>query len=219
MAIPAATTHLVPSAEHAIEDQRAPGTELDVHVLPRSDEAYNAPVLETANVREPFAGQPMAVHPKVCGGSVVAALQLSPLLVETMRPPEVGRLNRICPSAEQATRSPIVFANLQVSPELVDTYVELQAAMRTEPSADEATEVQLLEGEVVAFQVAPPSGEMYTGLPKAIAASLLPSAEDAAPIQLKVGALFEVHVCAWRLMAIWIRRSQSPASTIPRFLR
>jgi hypothetical protein len=68
--------------------------------------------------------------------------------------------------------------------------------MRTEPSADIATELQLLDAEVVAFQVAPPSGEMYTGLPKAIAANLVPSAEDAAQIQLKVGALFDVHVCA-----------------------
>src|SRR5215467_4903999 len=184
--MPAATTHFVPSAERAIDDQRAPGTELDVHVLPRSDEVYNAPVLETARVREPFAGHAMAVHPKVCDGRVVAALQLTPLLVETNRLPELSRLKRICPSPEHATRSPPV-SGLQVSPELVDTYVDPDAAMRTEPSADEATEVQLLEGEVVGFHVAPPSGEMYTGLPKAIAANLLPSAEDAAPIQLNVG--------------------------------
>ena len=91
--------------------------------------------------------------------------------------------------------------------------------MRMEPSAEEATEVQLLEGEVVAFQVAPPSGEMYTGTAKAMVASLLPSAEDAAQVQLKVGALFDVQVWAWRLIAVWLRTSESPAWTIPRFLR
>ena len=91
--------------------------------------------------------------------------------------------------------------------------------MRTEPSAEEATEVQLLEGEVVAFQVAPPSGEMYTGTAKAMVASLLPSAEDAAQVQLKVGALFDVQVCACRLIAVWIKANESPAGTTPGFLR
>ena len=78
----------------------------------------------------------------------------------------------------------------------------MDAAMRTEPSADEAIENQPLVVELVAFQVAPPSGEMYTGPVKATAASLAPSAEEATFDQLKVGALLDVHVCAWRLIAV-----------------
>ena len=90
--------------------------------------------------------------------------------------------------------------------------------MRMEPSPDEATENQPSVGVVVAFQVAPPLGEMYTGPVKATAASLAPSAEEAAFDQLKVGTLLDVHVCAWRLIAVWIKTSESPTCANPRFL-
>jgi len=91
--------------------------------------------------------------------------------------------------------------------------------MRTEPSADEAREVQLAFGEVVAFQVAPPFGETYTGPGKAAAASLAPSTEEATDNQLKVGALLDIHVCAWRGIEVWIKTSQSATGTIPGFRR
>lgn len=162
--MPAETAHFVPSAEHAIEDQRAPGIELEVHVLPRSDEPYNAPLPEMATIREAFAEQAIPDHAGLCDGNALAAFQLSALLVETWRAPELCRLTRICPSEEQATQLPLSAILHGSPPELVDTKVKPPATMITEPSADEAIEVQVVDGEVVAFQFAPPFVEAYTGL-------------------------------------------------------
>lgn len=85
LAMPAATAHLVPSAEHAMEDQSVPGTELDVHDLPRSDEAYSAPLPEMATMREasPEQAMPDQPGPGLCDGSGVGRAQVSPLFVET----------------------------------------------------------------------------------------------------------------------------------------
>jgi hypothetical protein len=71
---------------------------------------------------------------------------------------------------------------------------------------------------VVASQVAPPFGEIYTRPVKGAAASLPPSAEEAIHDQLKVGALLDVHVCASRLSEAWIKTSESAICAIPRLL-
>ena len=68
-----------------MEDQSVPGTELEVQVLPRSDEAYSAPLPEMATMREASPEQAMADQPGpgLCDGSGVGRAQVSPLFVET----------------------------------------------------------------------------------------------------------------------------------------
>jgi hypothetical protein len=60
------------------------------------------------------------------------------------------------------------------------------------PSAEEATEDQLLLGAVVGAQVAPESPDVYIK-GGAAATSLAPSAEEATEVQPLAGALANLH--------------------------
>ncbi len=74
----------------------------------------------------------------------------------------------------------------------VDAAAVLSIPTSLLPSADEATARKASMGGVVAFQVAPPSGEviMPSGEPRRMAleaATRVPSAEQATPVQLANG--------------------------------
>src|SRR6266571_3769821 len=86
----------------------------------------------------------------------------------------------------------------QVSPESVETNSASSAEpISTEPSADDAIDVQLVIGAVLWIQVAPASSEWYTGpggmplpsaVPRASANKLLPVADEATQTQFVIGA-------------------------------
>src|ERR1035441_10367603 len=101
-----------------------------------------------------------------------------------MLPPEMAATNSF-PSAEDATTYPIPVVCVQVAPESVEMKtVSPPAATNLVPSADEATEVQYLEGAPVCVQVTPELVEVQieppaSDPPSTRAANLVPSADEA----------------------------------------
>jgi len=120
----------------------------------------------------------------------VEALEFPPP-ASTVVPSGEQVIAHVPPGAGLDVQSPPELVVMRRSPKVVSANIR-------EPSAEQATDLQVFGARLFEIQLWPPSVEVYMGpcwlVRLAAATSLVPSAEDATAVQTLDGALVCIHV-------------------------